>query len=1124
MRWRQSIRSAAREKTRGAVVRCIDGLRRDANPTEFKGLVAALRAYAPMQSSLLFSTGAPRFELLVWARPPFEQMTLEREIKWATCWLEGQSQKISRFRVEAQEVQRLLINGEGASAIERLDAFSAFSGWSMWYVELRCALEQLINGNEAQKAWSTRLQNAASNRVSGLLAHIFSERNDESFSYDSFYSKCRDSFPRFKTSSNWLPRYLLYRAIGHVDDPEKGLPTILAREATSSLIDYYESLIDVFRIVVDDKDLSHVRPLVREAIARLLSDGYDDHRLLKLGVALGAEPDESLLNVRALDPKSLEIGNLIVGRPSAGASISGVLEKVPDLLAECTRDGVIAGSSISSLLKLGLNLRSLDVGQGVGMASQHGMSDFLSTRACSIEAATFLPLICPEDAAAFPDAAARSLVESLAEKHPEEMARRTCKALTGIIKGGALSVDWAPIGVLHLWLGRQLIVLGRFEEAYQLGLALEGVSDYWRRQGAKLKLWSLIRGKQTQKAVDLAATWILDNPRYTVELPVSAIFEERDWASFKDISPEMIGLVAHHAHVSSGDPKIAYICKMACRRFAVSGDRDAVAFNYESSIDSAWKRLVIAFLRDVWIEENLSMNHLLDSIEAVSDDRMNVCQLLLTWDPSSEVEYIEEIKNLTLDQTLRKGLKHIDQNRIFVNEPAITRWAEKELSQDFERWQATNESSPSARIDDEFVRQYIVDPQNEEFLRELSGGDPTEADVLLANIFERLYRRFLTDPADGLDCFLSLRIRHGSLRGTLFGPLEEQGLFYTASGFSKTAFDERWSDVMRLTEADRRAVVGLMEQLASRLRAIADELVNERVQIRSAEKPLGAIAQYVVPVSGKILNASLKGQAINFSTFSYMAYFLFWEYVKIGLSDLADYVRNTAKDRVRQEFDSCLESLRLLGSKTSPLVAALTAVSTETRTQCDAIADWFQVPIPSEEDQYKLSAAIEIARTSTKRVHRAFPAEIKISCKPGEDPPLATGALFALSDSLFVIFENAWKYSGLGVDIGSLDVIAELDREHGLLTLRVENDLSLDVLERLGSGHLDELRERHLSTAAVERTSREGGSGFAKLSRMSRYVDRALCPTPLDFGVDSKRWFTIVTIPLYERNGVYETY
>lgn len=293
---------------------------------------------------------------------------------------------------------------------------------------------------------------------------------------------------------------------------------------------------------------------------------------------------------------------------------------------------------------------------------------------------------------------------------------------------------------------------------------------------------------------------------------MNALFDQRDWADFREFDSVVVGVVAHYAFVAHGKQTVWYICKMACRKFAVSGMRNEISLEFSSTTDSRRRELLIAFLRDVWIEENLSLNHFLESTDDVRRDRMQVLQVLLQWDEANRAAYVEEIKDLTFDETLRQGLRSIDQTRVFVNESAITRWAEKELLQDYERWRLLSEATSSSCLVDDILRQYVVDPSNHELLKEFGSGKPSEADALLINLLERLYKRFLLDPTDGLDCYLSLRIRHGSLRGTLFGPLEEQGLLYCSTGFSREAFKSRWGHVLELYTHETAEVLVHLER------------------------------------------------------------------------------------------------------------------------------------------------------------------------------------------------------------------------------------------------------------------------------------------------------------------------
>jgi len=79
----------------------------------------------------------------------------------------------------------------------------------------------------------------------------------------------------------------MYRALTHLANPEESLPIILSRELTSSLIDYYDAVIEALVVIANDaSQLRHLKPDAIRVIDLLVNDGYSDHRLQKVRVAL----------------------------------------------------------------------------------------------------------------------------------------------------------------------------------------------------------------------------------------------------------------------------------------------------------------------------------------------------------------------------------------------------------------------------------------------------------------------------------------------------------------------------------------------------------------------------------------------------------------------------------------------------------------------------------------------------------------------------------------------------------------------------------------------------------------------------------------------------------------------
>jgi hypothetical protein len=1047
-----------------------------------------------------------------------EPLPVANELFWAGHWLTGYAAQINRHRQVASEVQALLFGGELTSARAKLDLYVQKVGWSLWAVELRAALLQMAEGTNAQRAWLAELQAKTLNSIPGLLFQIFGDRNDDTFSYDAVYSKCMNSFPRFDSLAPWLVDYLKYRTLAHVEDPLTALPGVLSRDITSSLIDYYESVVDTLAYVAYDKRLEDLRPAASSLILTLLSDGYEDYRLRKMLLALDpilrevgspyieAEPDETFKVAYLRTPTK---------------SNSSLLDAVVGDLRQCQEKGTEAYDVVGKLLKWGLNLKGLDIGTALALSALQATARSLQETVLPFRTTFLSESVCVDDAAALSVKAGSTLLR----------AYLTQQGSDADLEGDKLwklsSWPWREVlpnaGPIHLWMAQRLLERNEFEELAELLLFLRGQGPYWERQCAKLDVVVQSRQGRVDEGIKLLDAWFRRNSTYAHEFPGDILFEGRKWNAFKGLDPVEVGLVAHYTFEATGFTSVGYICKMACRKFLLTGMRGGIAADFQHA-SVLRKAQLVAFLRDVWIEQNLAMCHQFESTAEVRVERMSALQFLLSWEQERATDYADAIKDLTFEQTLQQGLERIDQTRVFVNESAITRWAEKELVQDFERWRKLSESNSGGRAIDDMLRQYALDPTNFEILMEFADGKPTAADALLIDILDRLFKRFLLDPTDGLDTYLSVRIRHGSLRGTILGPLEEQGLLYSATGFSAESFKLRWSDSLGLPRADSERLLAVMQEFSKDIRALVDEFVEQRVQVIRPEKPDGAFAQVVSPMFAKLLAASLAERPPAFYAFLSVSYFLFWKLVEVGLAQLREFVSDDLAEALRNRVEKLMLDIRALGHRYLPLITTLTTVSTTTKSQCDTVAEWFRVPSMVSGERYQLPDAIEIASAATKNVHRMFPANVQILCLPAVPLPLTTSGLAVLMDCLFVVFENAWKHSGLGADLPPIKLLAEFDPNSKLLTFEAHSSLSPERLGELLGGELSRLRAKYLGELPLELISLEGGSGFPKLARLTSSVPREVCAQPFDFGVEDGEWYTRLTVPLYEREGAFEAY
>lgn len=1088
-------------------------LRSRSSPSQFPGLIKSLRRACPKFVSRHCVNGKPSFSELGWDGH-LEPLTFKDELAFASAWLSPYAVQIKSFRDEVLEIQALVLDGELPTALDRVRKNISLHGWSFWLAEIQYALVQLVNGDAGRQAMTQALVEGASPRIAALFAQIFNDRNDGLFSFDNFISKCRDSFPNLSLSET-TKEYLSYRALNQVSSAPDGMAKILSTDILSSLPDYYESLIDACATAAIYSTDEETKNSVKSSLAMLESNGFSDHRINKIYLMLGdsaAFSTETLFRINGAHYAK----EFLLGYVDSSSHHRFVSEQIKEDISVIIESGSAAEESISRIIKFGANIRGLDVGVAVASLAASTSNDIFSESIISpwimfvseglslrellwMGVERLAPLAIPMPA------------ESLEEGSQFLEMIQVASSDRNLLNPNSL----APL--YQLWLARELALQGRKEDAAIITLHF-GLSKILQRGKLKIDVF-LADQESLSEALTLASRGILEDVNRAFELPLKHLFSLRKWRDFQGINLVTVGCVAHFAYLSTSDPKIRFLCRMACRKFHdFLADETPAGSPEWYTLDGHLLHQLIVFLRYVWAGENLSMLDV-ESTQELRRERLKALQILLTLDNNEEnsADYAEEIKDITFQETIWNGLKNIDETRVFVNEAAILRWANNELREDFERYVNSVNSSTGSSIPDAIVRSYLIEPNSELLLQSLGSDYTTESGILLIGLINRLRSRFLNDPMDGLNCYLSSRIRHGSLKGTILGPLEEAGIIgvkgidvadtYTPDG----------------TPAQKAAIAVSIEKFNERVGGLIDELLFQRVQIRSTDHPKGAIfvpldTNLAVPLFEDLAKAS------TFQQFVTACFDMYWITLRDPLLELAEHITHDFKDKLQTEFDRMIEIAdrqKDIGRGLSTLCRTL---ATATKSQCDIVADWFLIEKNTESQTYSFEEAVEIAVSATRRVYRRFSTQISMS-KFTSPVRLTAYGLAVVVDALYITFGNAWNRSGMGERIDCIIVDPSFNLAENILTLKVTSPLSYDVFEDLRSGKLETLRRKYLDALPIDLIPKEGGSGLAKLAGVARSAKSEHCLCPLDFGLtEDCSWYVSVSIQLYRRGEAYDAY
>lgn len=1097
--------------TRGIhkLVRSVERIRQRVSPARYSDAMEALLLTGSAHFNELFPLGQRRFGDLGRFGDPFEPLPLESELRWTAQWLSVRASHLSNFRTTARELSELVGQQSYAEALEMLEAYRTRVGYSFWQVELHIALKQLSSDSAETKDLVSKLRKQCPpNSVSSFIAFLMGERNDESLSYDAFYARCKENIPRMHMDE-WLKSYMLYRGLQHYELTAAALGQNLRNERRSSLIDLYETFVETCVTICTSREFQRYRADVLDAISVL--DDIDDPRLLKIQLYAGGgwSPDLKCADREVSAWSDLHPFLLYRGAGSEQTPIPAARSQIHADLAEVWDKGSGAGKAVARLLKYGVNLKSLDI--GIAIAS-HAERQSSKTGP--------LMLIASGTPFCFEGVSLEEVYGSPVDLSHDLLKEYVSRQKVGTEGAAALAViagSSDDLGVLShlgkLWIANLSFSEGRYAMAREAASQLRCSGPRWVREATKHQYVSAYSRGDLRTACAVLTNALIEDPALSIELPISEMFMGRKWRDFANLDLVQVGIAAHYAVDAPASSPVGFILSRACRELQLQGFRARIEGEPDLAMPPQQLKQMVLFFSEVWDENVLTRTGAFETTHDVRVERLQVVRRLLDWDKGNEDDYKAVIKALTLDETLWLGVKHVNETRVFVNEPAITRWAEKELIEEFNRWrEMMNIDVPSEEVTEAKVLEYL---SVESVAGVVPLERPTEADALFVSIVNRLLTRFLTDPTDGLNCYLSVRVRHGSLLRALYGPSDAIDLLLS-TGDDDAEQLRAVSTMCGVDGSPVEEVRALLLEFSSEFRALGKRLIEDRIQLSSEQHPDGLFRpelNYSGVLEGLVRTAKLG----NFSFFVEACYFVFWSSLSGSLESARQYMIDIVKVQVADLFATLQHKLKLVLPSSPQFHAQVAQAATLSTAACDQTANWFKLPNMLNVLTFKLSDAVEVARRISQTLNPGFDPRIDAEF-PVDDLPLAGIGLSSVVDCLLVIFDNVRVHA----DTGAHPMIRiVLSVEDDVLWLKSANALSTAAHLNLRNGRLAEVEARLGNGDSSELAAEEGGSGLAKMKRLTKSVARGKDRPPFTFGLldDPCEWFVMLGMKLHKSQG-----
>jgi len=1037
---------------------------------------------------------------------------LDAEVGWAAALAARHADAIVAFLEGRSQIECRLLKGDYSRSLEDLLSLEKRIGVSLWSLRRRLALAERIGGLKGNRSSLREAAEASTSGILDIFAEYFSRAAETAGSLASYTADVDQMIHKATDQGKFkaVGEYLRFRLIPHAFHDYSELAHILLKDGAFSIIDKYETFVTVLQLIVSSG--ATLPPNVQRSI-NFAFEAVKDQRL---GLVLRALAPSLALNQTDASEQLVSLADMYTKGDYGSASVvaTSLLEKHPDCLdfylialksiiyagqpfvaplpPECPA-GKLARDIYDVLQKSDRTPEALDsIGRtalllpGSPLAAQLISFALANTRRpkAHFSTAAFASLNAHAPSAAF-----------------SRIYAKSSDALTFLSSLGRVNPGSPSIALFAEALNHGTFALDTTDERRQryAGLAKLEAGDPDSAISELLPLTASLQPTPVrEEALRAVTVAYLQRRQYTAcaELLAEAYADRPQLLSTIDVTPIAAGYGDADA-AERGRLAWPIICQLRLRE-APSADnkRILVAALDEFLVAQKARRpsellanpsrfsrkQLVYFLRNVCVLDVMDSLVGFATVDELHEERILLCQQLMeVLDTEHGAAYASEIRRLTQDAEVKKAIRHVDESKVNIDTAGIARSLDPSFKERFARFVAFSQLMPALR--DRLEVKGVKDAADEDLI-----VVTVDQVAHFSELFTDIKARFISSNEYGLDTYLSVRIRHGTLSGQLRSLFEREDLITRKGPGEVYEQNAAWHGRLfaRLGPAVTAAVDTRLREFSRDVDSIIDEVKTQWIQVKGLSSP-GAFGLFDFDYSEEeILDLySRLADVTDYEEFLDTVFAELWGRTERNLAVVVEKLRGELAERFTAVLDGMAADLYRLHDdiKHSAFSAAVTRARTSILHELDIVAGWFRRSSHAEFPEFGLRLLAETSVAIVRNCYRARPLVATIS---GRDEVQFDGKHFApLADVMFILLENVIRHGG------SLTPSAEV--ELGASGARVQ----ILVRNPLPAGQdLDEVRRKvahlpELSNAALSGdVRREGGTGFRKLHRVLR-VDLA---------------------------------
>ncbi len=1018
------------------------------------------------------------------------------ELTWAAAHLGAFGDRLSRFVAERDRFHNAVLGSDVDAAADALKTIQRECGSSIWTVKATIALSQLTHGLQEQKRFAKTIWNNPNvNHLLRYLAFHTSVRNEPAVLLPRFRSELESSVGAV---GGELGTYLRYHLAPDLPSTPLGLASVLCRESAGTAVDYYEAtLYALTRAMIDYASDSEVLDSALD-----LLDRVEDTKLLSIAALLANDSE----GITAAMGRSEAVEDLLNGRygravaafdlalaanPADGDAFFGVARGLASAQIDSTTDKPVLAQTLAyqvgrllsgdkeqqnEPLRHALNFYGSHVSAAIIalQGSDQGLSH-ASDRNVAVMAACLSPSRLPLWAQLLPPGQFRDrYVDALLGAWPGPAAQQFGSGFRGVPPDSLFPAE------ADLITASQLYEQGRFEQSELAAQRLLSQPDpFHQRRGARRECLALLGLGKRREAVTRLVGHYLNHPEFVDVLPLrdvvavnkgtkrGPLFATPAWA---------ICLELHRQFVDAATDPL----------FAVIGFLDSAGAAKPADLarakDSFDPLELTYFLRFLCVESLMDRAGRFETSKAALEGRLEVCRLLLQLDPIQPETYHTEIKDLARQLMVRRRMREVEQSKIYIDIDSVRSARHRQDVDLFSRFHALKPTPLVARQlakIEELARRLEVDLQS----RVKLAVPPDEALDLFRGLVQHTRSEYLSSSEHGLNSYLSVRIRHGTLTAHLRKPLEDSRLVTLKQTGGSYAPNEAWLDRVPDSEMERGELSSTLDRFAVRVDEWLDE-VKSWLHIEMDGAHGGLFRFDISPTELRDCYYSvLEEEPLSFDALIDRVVGILNTHLDGSLTCVRAALQDTARPkamRMLDELEQSVEAYRF--ENATDLVTAIRKTRTELQFAIARVSEWFRRSVTVSSEPFSIEDLIAVGLECAQVLAPDFVASVTYS---GEQRALLSGRqLNPLVDVLFTVFENIVHHSQLKHPSAEVHVAL---RAGGELAIRVDNPVGQGVANDAALERVAKIRGELNDVGSARAVTREGGTGLHKLTRILQH-------------------------------------